>query len=385
METFVWDQNFVTGLAQVDDQHYELVELFNELNESLFSADLNQGALLQRTYERVIEYARNHFHDEEQVMVEAGVDPQHVLAHRRLHEQFVEQAEAMWSQRSALIDHPENIVNFLTSWLGLHILGVDQSMARQIRLIGEGMSPAAAYEQESSTQEASTKALVQMVGKLYQVLSLQNTELAKANTHLEQRVQQRTAELAHINAELLEANAQLERFSQTDGLLQIANRGYFERRLIEACAYAARQGKALGLLMIDVDFFKRYNDHYGHQAGDACLKAVARAVGHALHRGSDLLARYGGEELVVLLPDTDAAGTLHVAQRIVAGIAAVALPHARSEAAAHVTVSVGGTSRIPSPNGGAVLIGEADAALYQAKESGRNRALIAMETESPTA
>lgn len=384
METFVWDQNFITGLAQVDDQHHELVDLFNKLNDSLFSADLNQDALLQRTYERVVEYARYHFHDEEQVMVEAGIDPQHVQAHRRLHEQFVEQAEAMWSQRSALIDHPENIVNFLTAWLGLHILGVDQSMARQIRLIQDGMSPAAAYEQESSTQDASTKALIQMVGKLYQVLSLQNVELAKANTHLEQRVQKRTAELAHTNAELREANAQLERFSQTDGLLQIANRGYFERSLIEACAYAARQDQALGLLMIDVDFFKRYNDHYGHQAGDACLKAVAKAVGNALHRGSDLLARYGGEELVVLLPDTDAAGTLNVAQRIVASVAAVALPHARSDAAACVTVSVGGTSRIPAPDGGATLIGEADAALYQAKASGRNRALMASQEQAPS-
>lgn len=378
MEAFVWDQNFVTGLTQVDEQHQELVNLFNALNDSLFSTDVRREALLEETYRKVIDYTQHHFRDEEQVMRDTGIDARHLEAHQALHAQFVEQLGAIWSQRATLVEHPETIVGFLTSWLGLHILGVDQSMARQIALIRTGVSPTVAFDQETAAHDRATRALIQLVGKLYQVLTLQNTELAKANARLEERVQQRTAELAQSNAELREANERLELFSQTDGLLQIANRGYFDKRLVEACSDAFRSRSPLGLLMIDVDFFKRYNDHYGHQAGDACLKLIAATVSGAMLRGTDLLARYGGEELVVILPDTDWQGTQQVAERVLDAVTALALPHARSDVAGHVTVSIGGTSRIPSyGTAGEALLTEADAALYRAKEAGRNRVVMA--------
>lgn len=378
MEAFVWDQNFVTGLTQVDEQHQELVNLFNALNDSLFSTDVRREALLEETYRKVIDYTQHHFRDEEQVMRDTGIDARHLEAHQALHAQFVEQLGAIWSQRATLVEHPETIVGFLTSWLGLHILGVDQSMARQIALIRTGVSPTVAFDQETAAHDRATRALIQLVGKLYQVLTLQNTELAKANARLEERVQQRTAELAQSNAELREANERLELFSQTDGLLQIANRGYFDKRLVEACSDAFRSRSPLGLLMIDVDFFKRYNDHYGHQAGDACLKLIAATVSGAMLRGTDLLARYGGEELVVILPDTDWQGTQQVAERVLDAVTALALPHTRSDVAGYVTVSIGGTSRIPSyGTAGEALLTEADAALYRAKEAGRNRVVMA--------
>lgn len=378
MEAFVWDQNFVTGLTQVDEQHQELVNLFNALNDSLFSTDVRREALLEETYRKVIDYTQHHFRDEEQVMRDTGIDARHLEAHQALHAQFVEQLGAIWSQRATLVEHPETIVGFLTSWLGLHILGVDQSMARQIVLIRTGVAPAVAFDQETAAHDRATRALIQLVGKLYQVLTLQNTELAKANARLEERVRQRTAELAQSNAELREANERLELFSQTDGLLQTANRGYFDKRLVEACSDAFRSRSPLGLLMIDVDFFKRYNDHYGHQAGDACLKLIAATVSGAMLRGTDLLARYGGEELVVILPDTDWQGTQQVAERVLDAVTALALPHARSDVAGHVTVSIGGTSRIPSyGTAGEALLTEADAALYRAKEAGRNRVVMA--------
>lgn len=378
MEAFVWDQNFVTGLAQVDEQHQELVNLFNALSDALFSSDDRRKTLLEESYRKVLDYTEHHFSDEEQVMRDTGIDARHLAAHQALHAQFVEQIEVMWSQRAALVEHPETIVGFLTSWLGLHILGIDQSMARQIALIRTGTSPAAAFDQETAAHDRATRALIQLVGRLYEVLCVQNTELAKANARLEQRVEQRTAELGQANAELREANARLERFAQTDGLLQIANRGYFDKRLVEACRDAFRSRSPLGLLMIDVDHFKRYNDHYGHQAGDACLKVIAGAASGALLRGTDLLARYGGEELAVILPDTDCQGTQQVADRILDAVTAVALPHAGSDLAGIVTVSIGGCSRIPPDRlAGDALLKAADAALYRAKESGRNRMVMA--------
>ena len=131
--------------------------------------------------------------------------------------------------------------------------------------------------------------------------------------------------------------------------------------------------------MMDVDFFKRYNDTYGHLAGDACLQAVARAVGSVIRRRTDFLARYGGEELVALLPNTDAASAMPIAEAVVQAVRDLGLPHSASEAAAIVTLSVGVATAMPdmppAPEVGTRLLADADAALYMAKHQGRNRAV----------
>lgn len=164
-------------------------------------------------------------------------------------------------------------------------------------------------------------------------------------------------------------------------MLGIANRAYFDERLLEEVARARRHRQPLGVLMMDVDFFKRYNDTYGHPAGDACLKAVARAVGSVMVRRTDFVARYGGEELVALLPDTPVEGALLVAGRVVQAVRDMALAHAASDAAPVVTLSVGVASALPERETdagfAAALLAQADTALYQAKHSGRNRAVAA--------
>ena len=181
-----------------------------------------------------------------------------------------------------------------------------------------------------------------------------------------------------VNQELSAVNAQLHAYSRTDGLLQIPNRACVDERIKFEVARAARESRHLGLLMLDVDFFKRYNDTYGHQAGDACLQAVARAGQQALARETDFIGRYGGEELLVLLPDTDAAGTEQVGQHLLEAVRALALPHVSSDAAAMVTLSIGASSAVPTNgDGGAKLVAMADAALYDAKRSGRNRVVAA--------
>lgn len=379
MDTFVWDQNFVTGLPDVDKQHHALVDLFNELSSSLFLTDDSREAVMSEIFDRLVAYTHYHFSDEELLMEAEGVDQRHVLAHKSLHQQFVAQVHSMWQQRGLMGDPAETFVGFLTSWLGMHILGIDQSLARQITLIRQGMSPAQAFEQENSAYDNGTQALLKMIGKLYHVLSAQNTELAQANQRLEERVARRTRELALTNEELQQANLRLEAFSRTDGLLQIANRGYFNDRLAQACASAARRQEPVGLLMIDVDFFKRYNDTYGHQAGDACLQAIAKAVQSATQRTTDLVARYGGEELAVILPDTDEQGTAEVARRVVAAVLALEREHKASDAAPFVTVSVGAACQIPEGVAGDKnLLSSADAALYRAKEAGRNCWLLSV-------
>ena len=181
-------------------------------------------------------------------------------------------------------------------------------------------------------------------------------------------------ELVRKEQQLATANAQLAQLSYTDALTGISNRRHFDARLAEECNRAARQHQSLALLMVDIDHFKRYNDHYGHQAGDLCLQQVANALAACLRRAGELAARYGGEEFVLLLPATDLNGAQVLARHCLDAVQLLALPHAASETAATVTVSIGVTSVQPGPGTDpAVLIDEADAALYQAKHSGRNR------------
>jgi diguanylate cyclase (GGDEF)-like protein/hemerythrin-like metal-binding protein len=173
---------------------------------------------------------------------------------------------------------------------------------------------------------------------------------------------------------LAESNRKLEALSATDPLTGIANRRRFDAAFTGEYARHARTGAPLSLVMLDIDYFKNFNDAYGHAQGDACLAAVARAMADCLHRPGDLAARYGGEEFICLLPDTGSRGARAVAESIREAVAALAIPHARSSAAAVVTVSIGAlTAACPPDADPGDLFRQVDALLYKAKENGRNR------------
>jgi len=186
-------------------------------------------------------------------------------------------------------------------------------------------------------------------------------------------------ELVHAREQLQEHNRALTVLAEHDSLTGIANRRRFEAVMALENARAARSGSPLSIVMLDVDFFKRFNDTYGHVAGDDCLRQVARAIQDNLVRPPDLAARYGGEEFVALLPDTDPAGARMVAERIRSAVMALQIPHA-GNGAGIVTISAGVyTSNAASLTEEGValaanaLIERADALLYQAKLSGRNQ------------
>lgn len=206
-------------------------------------------------------------------------------------------------------------------------------------------------------------------------ISLENARLYAAQEQytytLEQRVAERTAELA-------QANAELQRLATSDGLTHLANRRRFDQYLEQVWQRAARDQAMIGLILCDVDFFKQYNDHYGHQMGDDCLVAIARALEQSVKRPADLVARYGGEEFAVILPDTTASGSITVAQRIGVKVTELQIPHAMSEVSPWVSVSLGVMSWLPSPHESprAFLLA-ADRALYSAKRQGRNRWVMA--------
>jgi len=179
-----------------------------------------------------------------------------------------------------------------------------------------------------------------------------------------------------VNREKLLRDQALELRSQTfsDGLTGIANRRHFDVAMEKELRRAKRSGAPLSLMMLDIDAFKPYNDHYGHQRGDACLVSVAGALAAMLQRPADLIARYGGEEFAVILPDMDAAKGLAMAEAMRARIASLALTHAFSAYAGHITISVGVATHHGNDDGDIhTLLGAADRALYMAKRGGRNR------------
>jgi len=166
----------------------------------------------------------------------------------------------------------------------------------------------------------------------------------------------------------------LHTLASQDGLTGTANRRSFDSALAAEWNRALRDQTSLALLLIDVDFFKAYNDGYGHQAGDECLRKVARAIAAQPYRPADTVARYGGEEFAVILPATGPGGALEVGERIRSAVQDLAVPHAGSAAWGGVTVSIGVAAAIPSPDEAAAsLVSRADQALYAAKRNGRNR------------
>ncbi|MFD1625875.1 diguanylate cyclase [Azospirillum griseum] len=167
----------------------------------------------------------------------------------------------------------------------------------------------------------------------------------------------------------------LRSLSFLDGLTGIANRRRFDETMAREWRRCARSRQPLSLILLDVDHFKTYNDHYGHQAGDECLRAVAAVLADRVKRTGDLVARYGGEEFVCLLPETEGEGAMQVAERLRSAVADSAIPHAQSLVASHVTISLGVATVIPTMDvAPATLTQTADQLLYQAKRSGRNRA-----------
>jgi diguanylate cyclase (GGDEF)-like protein len=191
------------------------------------------------------------------------------------------------------------------------------------------------------------------------------------------RHKSQTSDLKAAGELLDEANRMILEVSGIDALTGIYNRHRFDINLELEWRRALREQNHLALIMIDIDYFKNYNDIYGHQAGDVCLTKTAQAIRKQISRGGDLTARYGGEEFMIILPNTNINGASQLAEKIRLAVSDLKIEHSQSKTADHVTISAGVTSTIPKPGvSESILIYESDRALYEAKNGGRNQISI---------
>jgi diguanylate cyclase (GGDEF)-like protein len=223
--------------------------------------------------------------------------------------------------------------------------------------------------------------LREQVDRLSTSLTAEVRERHTAEEKLQKLIQAITREkgdleiLVQILIDQGDDSAQEGEKARIDGLTQIANRRRFDEYLLQEWGRHIRMQQPLSLLICDVDHFKLYNDGQGHQAGDECLKSVAKAISQC-YRAGDLVARYGGEEFAMVLPQTNRAGAVQVAERVRATVEAAALPHVESPVCGPVTVSIGVACITPQPHGptdARTLVEEADRHLYLAKRLGRNQ------------
>lgn len=364
METFHWTPHFETGLETVDTQHHRLVDLINRFGTLVGAGEVVDAAEVEAVYGELAAYSQYHFEEEGGLMERLGVDARHVQAHHDEHVSFLAAVgDVRREEGGSFVEGARPLLRFLIHWLAFHILGMDQHMARQIRAIQGGASPEAAFEAVRAEEDAARTPLLEALNGLFELLMARNSQLADMNRRLEEKVAARTRELT-------EANARLETLAMTDALTGLFNRRYALERLAAEIASARRHGDALSLVLLDADGFKAVNDTYGHDAGDAVIRALGAALKQGFRAG-DLVCRMGGDEFLVLCPRTPLEAAFQVAERARASIAALRVP--AGEGAWQGSLSAGVAALGPGAEDAESLLKAADLGVYEAKRLGRNR------------
>lgn len=362
MQSFQWDNNFETGLSGVDQQHHKLVDLVNELGDLLAENKVTYNDI-ERLFIELAEYAQYHFQEEEALMFQYDVDQRHRDFHIKSHRSFLDEVTAMYSEITQnYLEPAKYLLDFLTHWLAYHILGVDQNMARQIESIKAGVKSNLAYEIEEREGDSATEPLLIALNGLFQQVSARNKELTQLNHSLEEKVAQRTRELH-------EANLHLEEISLTDALTGLPNRRHAMRSLALLWDESIQNNLPLVCIMIDADHFKEINDTYGHDSGDTVLSELAKTLQHSV-RTDDFVCRLGGDEFLIICPNTNKEGGMCVAELTHKIVSELRIPTGGEPW--YGSISVGIAVRTPEMKNYDELILAADKGVYSAKQAGKN-------------
>ena len=362
MESFHWNNSYITGLQDVDHQHQQLVNIINQFG-NLLAEDKVVLNDIEVIFEQLSNYTQYHFQEEEALMLKIGIDRRHFEHHIKAHKSFLNEVSSMHAEiTEENLGSANHLLEFLIHWLAYHILGSDQNMARQITAIQSGMTADKAYEAEEKNSDSATEPLLVALNGLFEQVSARNKELVKLNMSLEEKVQQRTLQLS-------EANHHLEELSLTDVLTGLPNRRHAMRCLSACWEESTKSNSSLVCVMIDADHFKAVNDTYGHDAGDVVLVELSTSLQNAF-RNDDTVCRLGGDEFFVICPNTDKEGGMHIAELARKAVSELRVP--TGGIPWHGSISIGVAYRTAEIKSYEELIKVADKGVYLAKEAGKN-------------
>lgn len=368
MQAFQWNDDFLTGLPEVDRQHSHLIDVINKFGELLVKDELEFDDV-EAVFKELIDYSHYHFKEEEEMFFSVGVDSRHRKEHCENHKHFLDEIISIETGISKIdktgyvnYDKAQSLFKFLTNWLAYHILECDKYMARQVKAIEEGISPSDAYMSSEGKKDITKEPLIAALHGLFQEVSKRNKELMELNETLEIKVAERTREL-------YEANRHLEKLSVTDVLTKLPNRRYAMQQLKKIWEQSSETGKPIACMMVDADGFKQINDTYGHDAGDVVLTVLAKELVNAV-RTDDIVCRLGGDEFLIICSDTNQNGVIHIANIIQQAINKLRIP--AGEGIWHGSVSIGVAARTPAMEIPDALVKSADDGVYAAKQAGKN-------------
>lgn len=354
-EVLPWSKSFETGNSKIDEQHQVLVTLLNKLAGTLVTQD---EVKLNLAFDALTDYVNIHFSDEEEIWLEYFKDDSWFSSHQKTHASFLPAVTAIKKQADSesLPNTIEKLVHFLLRWLILHIIDTDKRMVLAIDALESGATIDEAKVIADNKMNDSKLILIDTILNMYEELSSRTINLMR-----------------EMNARK-EAEKQLEMLTITDPLTGLFNRRHFDCTFETEMRKAIRDKTTLSFLLIDIDFFKGINDHYGHVAGDHALEQLGACLFELCRRPGDMAFRIGGEEFGILTTNESEKDTYQFAEMIRVAVENLEIPNNRSEVSRYMTVSIGVISKIPSVDDNLEkLIGVADKRLYRAKTLGRNQ------------
>ncbi|MDV7341106.1 bacteriohemerythrin [Terasakiella sp. A23] len=363
-EVFPWNDNFNTGHKEIDEQHRKLVSLLNELATTLIN---NQTMDVSKAFDDLAKYADFHFAAEEEIWRKFFDDDSWLHSHQLTHSSFLPKVLEIQKngKDKPLHDLIEEIIQFLIRWLIFHIIDDDKRLAIVVESMEKGHDLIKAKQIADRKMNGSVRVLIDAVLTMYDGLSNRTLGLLRERK-------------ARMEAEekLREANEKLEKLSYIDQLTQLYNRRHFDDIFARELKRARRKKTMLTLMMLDVDYFKRLNDKYGHPEGDVALKKVAQEIKRCCKRASDFCFRIGGEEFAILTNSSNSEEQVRLAETIRQNIENLQIPNEDSDVSDFATVTIGLVSVIPDQDtteDGMMKI--ADGRLYAAKRNKRNTVL----------
>ncbi len=371
LEVFPWNKNFETGIEIIDVQHQKLISLLNELAGALV-----RGNHLEINYffDALAKYAEFHFETEEAIWIEYFGDDSWLSSHQLTHSSFLPKVVEIKEQETNKPQNEiiESIILFLIRLLAFHILDNDTRMAFVVHNVNQGLSFQEAKIVSDKKMSGSIRVLIETVMIMYDSLSSRTLVLMREN-YERQKIE---AELHKANKQLRKVNLKLEALAMTDQLTGLFNRRHFRNVFAREIKRAHRHNIYLALIILDIDFFKRINDNYGHSKGDQVLIQISRKLKKLCQRPDDYAFRLGGEEFGVIAANLDHQGTVEFAEIIRKGIEELKILNGYSDGAKHLTVSIGTVTKTPDEMDTIdSYMAIADARLYKAKELGRNQAV----------